>query len=60
MCFAGAPIWPQEVAVKSQSHPGQTPLDMIRPILWTAAAAFAVGFGGYLMLGLRAMRPIVN
>ncbi|AZS23231.1 MULTISPECIES: hypothetical protein [unclassified Caulobacter] len=46
--------------MKSQSHPGQTPLDMIRPILWTAAAAFAVGFGGYLMLGLRAMRPIVN
>lgn len=46
--------------MKSQSPTGQTPLDMIRPILWTAAAAFAVGFGGYLMLGLRAMHPLVN
>lgn len=46
--------------MKSQSHTGQTPLDMIRPILWTAAAAFAVGFGGYLMLGLRAMHSAIN
>lgn len=33
----------------------QTPLDMIRPVLWMAAAAFATGFGGYLMLGLKAV-----
>ena len=46
--------------MESPSPTGQTPLDMVRPILWTAAAAFAAGFGGYLMLGLRAMRPIVN
>lgn len=26
------------------------PLSMFRPILWLAAAAFAVGFGGYLMI----------
>lgn len=44
-----------------KSHPpiGQTPLDMIRPVLWMAALAFAVGFGGYLMLGLRAIHPAV-
>ncbi|OYX05848.1 MAG: hypothetical protein B7Z12_02395 [Caulobacter vibrioides] len=58
--FAGPAYWPQEVVVKSQSPIGQTPLDMLRPVLWTAAAAFAAGFGGYLVLGLRAMRPIVN
>lgn len=26
----------------------QGPLSMLRPVLWLAAAAFAVGFGGYL------------
>lgn len=46
--------------MKSQSPIGQTPLDMLRPVLWMAAAAFAAGFGGYLVLGLRAMRPVVN
>lgn len=34
---------------------GQSPLAMFRPVLWLAAAAFAAGFGGYLMLGLRAI-----
>jgi hypothetical protein len=57
---AGSAYGSQEVLVKSQSPIGQTPLDMLRPVLWTAAAAFAAGFGGYLVLGLRAMRPIVN
>lgn len=33
----------------------QTPLDMIRPVLWMAAAGFAAGFGGYLMIGLKAV-----
>lgn len=42
--------------MKAQPPIGQTPLDMLRPVLWMAAAAFAAGFGGYLMLGLRAMR----
>jgi hypothetical protein len=39
-----------------KSHPpiGPSPLDMIRPVLWMAAGAFAAGFGGYLVLGLRA------
>lgn len=46
--------------MKSQSPMGQTPLDMIRPVLWMAAAAFATGFGGYLVLGLRAVQPAVN
>lgn len=46
--------------MKSQSPIGQTPLDMIRPVIWMAAAAFAAGFGGYLMLGLRAIHPAVN
>ncbi len=26
------------------------PLSMFRPVLWLAAAAFAAGFGGYLMM----------
>ncbi|HWU79825.1 MAG TPA: hypothetical protein VN158_07140 [Caulobacter sp.] len=40
-----------------KSHPpiGQSPLDMIRPVPWMAAGAFAAGFGGYLVLGLRAV-----
>lgn len=46
--------------MKSQSPIDQTPLDMIRPILWTAAAAFVTGFGGYLVLGLRTLHPSVN
>ena len=28
----------------------QGPLSMLRPMLWLAAAAFAMGFGGYLAL----------
>ena len=42
--------------MRSQPPIGQTPLDMIRPVLWVAAAAFVAGFGGYLVLGLRALR----
>lgn len=38
-----------------KSQIGQTPLDMIRPVLWMAAAAFAAGFGGYMVLGLKAV-----
>ncbi len=38
-----------------KSPAGQTPLDMIRPVLWMAAAAFAAGFGGYLVIGLKAV-----
>lgn len=34
---------------------GQSPLSMFRPVLWLAAAAFAAGFGGYMILGLRAI-----
>lgn len=41
--------------MKSQSPTGQTPLGMLRPVLWMAAIAFAAGFGGYLALGLRAV-----
>jgi hypothetical protein len=41
-----------------QAPISQTPLDMVRPVLWMAAAAFAAGFGGYLMLGLRAIHPV--
>ncbi|WP_426010322.1 hypothetical protein [Caulobacter sp. DWR2-3-1b2] len=26
------------------------PLSMFRPVLWLAAAAFATGFGGYMMI----------
>lgn len=26
------------------------PLSMLRPVLWLAAAAFAAGFGGYLVV----------
>lgn len=33
----------------------QSPLGMLRPMLWLAAAAFAAGFGGYLFLGLHAL-----
>lgn len=29
-------------------------LELIRPLLWLAAAAFTVGFGGYLALAERA------
>lgn len=58
--FVGSAYWPQEVTLKSQSPTGQTPLDMIRPVLWMAAAAFAAGFGGYLVLGLRAIQPVAN
>jgi uncharacterized membrane protein len=51
--------------MKAQSPLGespiaQTPLDMIRPVLWMAAAAFVAGFGGYLMLGLRAVHPAAS
>lgn len=38
-----------------KTQTGQTPLDMLRPVLWMAAAAFAAGFGGYLMIGLKAV-----
>lgn len=38
-----------------QSPLGQSPLGMFRPVLWLAAAAFAAGFGGYMILGLRAL-----
>jgi len=34
---------------------GQSPLGMFRPVLWLAAVAFALGFGGYLLIGLRAV-----
>lgn len=54
-----APLTVQEVPLKTQSPLGPTPLDMIRPVLWMAAAAFAAGFGGYLMIGLRAIHPAV-
>ena len=27
-----------------------SPLSMLRPVLWLAAAAFAAGFGGYLAM----------
>ncbi|WP_232792933.1 hypothetical protein [Caulobacter hibisci] len=32
------------------------PLPLVRPMLWLAAAAFAAGFGGYLLVGMSAMR----
>ncbi|MFT4251872.1 MAG: hypothetical protein QM608_05270 [Caulobacter sp.] len=28
------------------------PMPLVRPMLWLAAAAFATGFGGYLLVGL--------
>lgn len=42
--------------MKSPSPISQSPLDMLRPVLWMAAAAFAAGFGGYLMVGLKALQ----
>ncbi|MGR4862832.1 hypothetical protein [Caulobacter sp. LARHSG274] len=30
------------------------PFSMLRPVLWLAAAAFAVGFGGYLAVAASA------
>lgn len=33
----------------------QSPLAMFRPVLWLAVAAFTAGFGGYMILGLRAI-----
>lgn len=42
-------------APMGQPSIGQSPLGMFRPVLWLAAAAFAAGFGGYLILGLRAI-----
>ncbi|ADG12573.1 hypothetical protein [Caulobacter segnis] len=36
------------------SSKGQSPLDMLRPTLWLAAAAFAAGFGGYLAVAIKA------
>lgn len=38
-----------------QSPAGPSPLGIFRPILWLAAAAFVTGFGGYMILGLRAI-----
>lgn len=32
-----------------------SPLAMFRPVLWLAVAAFTAGFGGYMILGLRAI-----
>jgi len=44
-----------ETLLMSHQHPlGQSPLAMFRPVLWLAAVAFALGFGGYLLLGLHA------
>jgi hypothetical protein len=43
--------------MKSQPPIGQSPFDLIRPVLWMAAAGFAAGFGGYMALGLRAVHP---
>lgn len=40
----------------SPSSKGQSPLDMLRPTLWLAAAAFATGFGGYLAIAIKAAR----
>jgi hypothetical protein len=40
----------------SPSPTGPSPLDLLRPTLWLAAAAFAAGFGGYLMIGLKAVQ----
>jgi hypothetical protein len=35
---------------------GLSVLDLLRPTLWMAAAAFAAGFGGYLVIGLKALQ----
>jgi hypothetical protein len=37
-------------ASHAQAQRTQGPLAMFRPVLWLAAAAFAAGFGGYIML----------
>ncbi|WP_304273668.1 hypothetical protein [Caulobacter segnis] len=37
-------------------RPAQRPcLELVRPLLWLAAAAFAAGFGGYLAVAGRAL-----
>jgi len=46
---------PKDAPMNVQPPLGQSPLAMFRPVLWLAAAAFAAGFGGYLLLGLRAV-----
>lgn len=49
--------------MKAQPSLGAAPastMDIIRPVLWLAAAAFATGFGGYLMLVPHAIRPVAN
>ena len=46
---------PEDAPMNVQPPLGQSPLGMFRPVLWLAAAAFAAGFGGYMILGLRAI-----
>ncbi|UAL10701.1 hypothetical protein [Caulobacter segnis] len=42
--------------MKSTSPTGpRSPLELLRPMLWMAAVAFAAGFGGYLAVGLKAV-----
>jgi hypothetical protein len=38
------------VAQEAPMNARSGPLSMFRPVLWLAAAAFAAGFGGYLMM----------
>jgi hypothetical protein len=40
----------QEAPMNAPMNARSGPLSMFRPVLWLAAAAFAAGFGGYLMM----------
>jgi len=42
--------------MKSSTPSRESPLDMLRPMLWMAAAGFAAGFGGYLAVGLKVVQ----
>ncbi len=44
---------PKDAPMNIQPPLEHSPLGMFRPVLWLAAAAFAAGFGGYMILGLR-------
>jgi hypothetical protein len=48
---SSGPAWP---APKDAPMNADGPLSMLRPVLWLAAAAFAVGFGGYLAVAASA------
>jgi hypothetical protein len=43
-----------EVPMNAPRLAERSTLELVRPLLWLAAAAFAAGFGGYLAMAGRA------